>query len=1266
MEKNEKKKIQQKSLELVLEIDKICQKYGIYYYLIGGSLIGALRHKGFIPWDDDLDIAMTRDHWNKFIDIAPKELPEGIELHAYDFDENAGNTVGHLEDIRTTAIYRFNLATFERSGVLIDILILDPVPDDEQKKKLYVDKLTEYADLLTLAYWNGIRVGHSVNFENNYKKVQKLGKRKVLEEISKEIFNFKEKEARFYAQRLSGSPHFWEKRIFGVPKYVQFENIKLPVPQRAGDCLCIGYDDDWMYVPQGGINKSTHDYCVMNFDIPSEYIMSEFEKRIDSKKMERNYVLKKIKQDKQATERYKVLNDRDKFVAEKIKLLYKNKKIETNLNKILKNKDFTTLEKYFEEYTNIQCSSRFIGSSALAGWLNWERKNNPILIDIGDENLEIVLELYMHQKRLNWIGKILKARRKLDRPLSKKLQELENLYFVVKKIRSQYECEEYNECRNLVSQYLPLYPDNPFLCIFDLYLKNIVSKEHLDILDTADKYLEKFSNDPEILVIKANVLEKVGDEEKAFRIYENLIKDTTHGFVLQNIKERILHKLKLKQTDYLLNLLVAVRKKMGEDDFSDLNNYKILDDSDGKFAINVKNELTDIQKRRMLLLSEVCELCEHNNIEYFLFGKTLWQAARNGNYEDTYGDLSIAMTTDNCINFIKVFEKQKLKNRYIDSMFTNEYFYRFCLHYCDDSTLDFSVPLFDANKKYGLYINIEILRNPSKNKIVDLINQILEVGWESNIQMKWTSTKRLFSYYLILILCKIFGRKRIAKWLFSRFLLVNDKLADEYFIKDFWKKRFTYPAYLFKYSKKIKFEGSMFNTMKLYKNYLTYKYGALWQSRDFVFTKENQFTRIVDTRISGKDFIAFLESQNIKHNEFYIKLMNSNKKYAEVNILGAETDSYWDLICACGERYRLFQKYMPIKTYLVELFKSDEVDMLFEELNDYYSTALKFQKKGIGICFDYKIFQMMEFCLEYKGNVKIAKQLRKMLSKYDYEVINLDFIKPGGGYGMREAMQTDLPAILTYLKRYVHDCLYMYIDIKKYGLENPNMKVWIDSDENGINLVVMKYHTGLNIFSDKESWNIEQVLNILEENKILSIHGPKPMIEKIEKELKLLNKNIDVEYGEIFEFTNDRQYEIDKTIELAKKTDLLEIANLVITDPGIGAHYIPEELAKQFEERMESNMGRNFIIRDNGKIIAHIASYAEFDNIATTSGLIVDKKYRNSIYGTALEAHLIKSLKSDGFKIYTFVITSLRKKLLKALGNKKVSEFGKIIIFDKK
>lgn len=73
-------KVQKVNLEILKEVDRICRKHKIKYLLDAGTLIGAVRHKGFIPWDDDVDIAFMREDYEKFIKLAPKEMSQDVQL----------------------------------------------------------------------------------------------------------------------------------------------------------------------------------------------------------------------------------------------------------------------------------------------------------------------------------------------------------------------------------------------------------------------------------------------------------------------------------------------------------------------------------------------------------------------------------------------------------------------------------------------------------------------------------------------------------------------------------------------------------------------------------------------------------------------------------------------------------------------------------------------------------------------------------------------------------------------------------------------------------------------------------------------------------------------------------------------------------------------------------------------------------------------------------------------------------------------------------
>ena len=99
LDKSTLRKLQLVELEMLIELDRICRKNNIKYTIIGGTLIGALRNKGFIPWDDDIDVAMLRSEYEKFRDACKKDLDK---------------TRFYFQDHRNTKGYRWGYGKLRR------------------------------------------------------------------------------------------------------------------------------------------------------------------------------------------------------------------------------------------------------------------------------------------------------------------------------------------------------------------------------------------------------------------------------------------------------------------------------------------------------------------------------------------------------------------------------------------------------------------------------------------------------------------------------------------------------------------------------------------------------------------------------------------------------------------------------------------------------------------------------------------------------------------------------------------------------------------------------------------------------------------------------------------------------------------------------------------------------------------------------------------------------------------------------------------------
>lgn len=132
----EVKGLQEKELVLLKELRRICEANGITYFLAFGSLIGAVRHHGFIPWDDDVDVCMNYPDYSRFIEACKTQLGSGFFLQTEETDPNAGLSYCKLRLNDTTLIIDYLADRDMHHGINIDIYPIYNVPDSNFKRKL--------------------------------------------------------------------------------------------------------------------------------------------------------------------------------------------------------------------------------------------------------------------------------------------------------------------------------------------------------------------------------------------------------------------------------------------------------------------------------------------------------------------------------------------------------------------------------------------------------------------------------------------------------------------------------------------------------------------------------------------------------------------------------------------------------------------------------------------------------------------------------------------------------------------------------------------------------------------------------------------------------------------------------------------------------------------------------------------------------------------------------------------------------------------------
>lgn len=148
--------LHQVDLDIVKEVVAICEKHGFTYFMLGGTMLGAVRHKGFIPWDDDIDLGIPRIDYEAFLKVAPKELSSHLKVVNYRTDPDYHYYITRILDTETK-VEEERIGNENRyTNASIDIFPIDGTPNNEILRKLYFFRVLYHRALMSLCYKDSI------------------------------------------------------------------------------------------------------------------------------------------------------------------------------------------------------------------------------------------------------------------------------------------------------------------------------------------------------------------------------------------------------------------------------------------------------------------------------------------------------------------------------------------------------------------------------------------------------------------------------------------------------------------------------------------------------------------------------------------------------------------------------------------------------------------------------------------------------------------------------------------------------------------------------------------------------------------------------------------------------------------------------------------------------------------------------------------------------------------------------------------------------
>ena len=215
---------------IVSDIDCLCRENDIQYYLLGGSAIGAIRHHGFIPWDDDLDIIMDEKNYRKFLEIAPQKM----DSEKYYIQEGLRDRPLNFSKVRLKGtFYAEGLPIEDKNkdtqGIFVDVFKMDNVSSNKLR-----------------AFWQYLWAKYYLCFQlsNRRKAIQSRSKRfliglsfplrvKPIRSFAiRQVESLNDRDTAYLGFFYGRKNAIIRKEWFGTPLYVPFENISFPVPEK--------------------------------------------------------------------------------------------------------------------------------------------------------------------------------------------------------------------------------------------------------------------------------------------------------------------------------------------------------------------------------------------------------------------------------------------------------------------------------------------------------------------------------------------------------------------------------------------------------------------------------------------------------------------------------------------------------------------------------------------------------------------------------------------------------------------------------------------------------------------------------------------------------------------------------------------------------------------------------------------------------------------------------------------------------------------------
>ncbi len=263
-------------IEMLKVLLSVCEQNNIKIFAVAGTMLGAVRHKGYIPWDDDVDMALTRENFNKLLEIGPSSFSYPYFFQSTYTEKNYYSPLVRLRDSRTTGIVRSgshdDFYKDCNNGIYIDIFPLDGLIEDGIKRKFQFFQIRFYNMILRDRVY---LESNSINCRIRHYILSKILSDKTAKKIYKKYnvicsrYSCSSKKVALLQGSVYNTAYYWNLEDIIETVKVPFEDIEIPIPKNFENCLKIQYGN-YMELPPIEKRGAHHENVVV-FDPFTDY-----------------------------------------------------------------------------------------------------------------------------------------------------------------------------------------------------------------------------------------------------------------------------------------------------------------------------------------------------------------------------------------------------------------------------------------------------------------------------------------------------------------------------------------------------------------------------------------------------------------------------------------------------------------------------------------------------------------------------------------------------------------------------------------------------------------------------------------------------------------------------------------------------------------------------------------------------------------------------------------------------------------------------------